>query len=116
MVRENILELLEDLQVGDTPTRKQSFQTSIGSSEREALGSATQVGGHSSQPTAVIKTTPTDAIPLEEHLFSSEINKTYTTRLRLKQRIKQFYGLTSKSKLSNLINGKCDSEYRTQGV
>jgi hypothetical protein len=35
---------------------------------------------------------------LEEHLFSSEINKTYTTRLRLEQRIKKFYGLKNLSK------------------
>ena len=33
----------------------------------------------------------------EEHLFSSEINKTYTNRLRLEQRIKQFYGLSNLS-------------------
>ena len=35
---------------------------------------------------------------LEEHLFSSEINKTYTTRLRLEQRIKKLHGLKNLSK------------------
>ena len=118
LVRENILELLEDL------------QTYSESSERGVLGSATQVGAHPNRnpqlQTSIgingnllkppTKATPIDTIPFEEHLFSSDINKTYTTRLRLKQRIKQFYGLTNKSKSSSLINGKRDSEYRTQGV
>ena len=34
-------------------------------------------------------------VALEEHLFSSDINKTYANRLRLKQRIKQFYDLNN---------------------
>ena len=58
LVRENIFELLEDLELNIKE------------------GSNFNVG-------------------FEEHLFSSEINKTYTNRLRLEQRIKKFYGLSA---------------------
>jgi len=42
-------------------------------------------------------------VALEEHLFSSDINKTYANRLRLKQRIKQFYGLTNMKVENNTV-------------
>ena len=69
LVRENIFELLEDLELNMSEGNKFSMglSDSLGSPERVAF---------------------------EEHLFSSEINKTYTNRLRLEQRIKNFYGLS----------------------
>ena len=54
-------------------------------------------------------------LPLEEHLFSSDINKTYANRLRLQQRIKRFYGLKPAVMKSLLTDG--DLQYdQTHGV
>ena len=69
LVRENIFELLEDL-------------------ERS---------GAANNSRSTIHESDTKHVAFEEHLFSSEINKTYTNRLRLEQRIKQFYGLSNLS-------------------
>lgn len=69
LVRENIFELLEDLELNMSEGNNFSMGLS------ESLGSPERVA-------------------FEEHLFSSEINKTYTNRLRLEQRIKNFYGLS----------------------
>ena len=52
--------------------------------------------GHRNSPrinNQVINTNPANGV--QEHLLSSEINKVYANRLRLKQRIKQFYGLVT---------------------
>ena len=51
---------------------------------------------------------------VEEHLFSSDINKTYTNRLRLKQRIKQFYGLKP-SIIKPLLMGAVQQD-RSNGI
>ena len=54
-------------------------------------------------------------LPLEEHLFSSDINKTYANRLRLQQRIKRFYGLKPAVMKSLLTDS--DLQYdQTHGV
>ena len=68
LVRENIFELLEDLELNI----KEGSNFNVGF---ETFGS--------------------ERFAFEEHLFSSEINKTYTNRLRLEQRIKKFYGLSA---------------------
>jgi len=56
---------------------------------------ATHSGRVATLPNSTIHENSSFNVGFEEHLFSSEINKTYTNRLRLEQRIKQFYGLSS---------------------
>ena len=73
LVRENIFELLKDLE---------TFGSEHGVLDIEDIQGVPLPSG--------LFPNPFDG--LEEHLFSSEINKTYTTRLRLEQRIKKFYG------------------------
>ena len=79
LVRENIFELLEDLELNMSEGNKFSMglKPSVPNTKclSDSLGSPERVA-------------------FEEHLFSSEINKTYTNRLRLEQRIKNFYGLS----------------------
>lgn len=76
LVRENIFELLEDLQNFAGNAKATSLEGSVDIHTKVAL---------------------------EEHLFSSDINKTYANRLRLKQRIKQFYGLTNMKVENNTV-------------
>ena len=80
LVRENIFELLKDLETFGSEHGVLDIEDIQGSSASERGFSPNPFDG------------------LEEHLFSSEINKTYTTRLRLEQRIKKFYGLKNLSK------------------
>ena len=81
LVRENIFELLEDLELNMSEGNNFSMglSDSLGSPERVAFE---------------ITKGNSERVAFEEHLFSSEINKTYTNRLRLEQRIKNFYGLS----------------------
>lgn len=93
LVRENIFELLEDLELGISSPIS-SLRLPLNTKE----GSSFNVGLSKEGSFA------SERVAFEEHLFSSEINKTYTNRLRLEQRIKNFYGLSNLS--INSVNQK----------
>ena len=96
MVRENIYELLEDLENSKAMTSEpRVLEKSLRDSEEVRSGD---------YETSVMNTTNDG---LEEHLFSSEIQNTYANRLRLEQRMKHFYGFTSlTTKLVKASNAK----------
>ena len=95
MVRENIYELLEDLENSKAMTSEPRVLKSLRDSEEVRSGD---------YETSAMNTTNDG---LEEHLFSSEIQNTYANRLRLEQRMKHFYGFTSlTTKLVKASNAK----------
>ena len=100
MVRENIYELLEDLE-------NSKAMTSVAAAEprvlEKSLRDSEEVRSGDYETSAM--NTTNDG--LEEHLFSSEIQNTYANRLRLEQRMKHFYGFTSlTTKLVKASNAK----------
>ena len=96
LVRENIYELLEDLENSKAMTSEpRVLEKSLQDSEEVRSGD---------YETSAMNTTNDG---LEEHLFSSEIQNTYANRLRLEQRMKHFYGFTSlTTKLVKASNAK----------
>ena len=96
LVRENIYELLEDLENSKAMTSEpRVLEKSLRDSEEVRPGD---------YETSAMNTTNDG---LEEHLFSSEIQNTYANRLRLEQRMKHFYGFTSlTTKLVKASNAK----------
>ena len=95
LVRENIYELLEDLENSKAMTSEPRVLKSLRDSEEVRSGD---------YETSAMNTTNDG---LEEHLFSSEIQNTYANRLRLEQRMKHFYGFTSlTTKLVKASNAK----------
>ena len=96
LVRENIYELLEDLENSKAMTSEpRVLEKSLRDSEEVRSGD---------YETSAMNTTNNG---LEEHLFSSEIQNTYANRLRLEQRMKHFYGFTSlTTKLVKASNAK----------
>lgn len=96
LVRENIYELLEDLENSKAMTSEpRVLEKSLRDSEEVRSGD---------YETSAMNTTNDG---LEEHLFSSEIQNTYANRLRLEQRMKHFYGFTSlTTKLVKASNAK----------
>jgi hypothetical protein len=121
LVRENIFELLEDLEKTElTPQGGYQVEDSPwqGNATRplkapNALPLKTTSYHHlsnfaSTSPgeITVLPTSSPEAPLLSEHLFSSEINKTYANRLRLGQRIKQFYGLSNLESMSGVIDSE----------
>ena len=100
LVRENIYELLEDLE-------NSKAMTSVAAAEprvlEKSLRDSEEVRSGDYETSAM--NTTNDG--LEEHLFSSEIQNTYANRLRLEQRMKHFYGFTSlTTKLVKASNAK----------
>ena len=121
LVRENIFELLEDLEKTElTPQGGYQVEDSLrqGNATRplkapNALPLKTTSYHHLSNLAStspgeitVLPTSSPEAPLLSEHLFSSEINKTYANRLRLGQRIKQFYGLSNLESMSGVIDSE----------
>jgi hypothetical protein len=95
LVRENIFELLEDLEKTDGTSVKWNVESANDSSLTTPVSFADltrQAALKAGTNGAVVAVA---AQRTQEHLLSSEIHKVYTNRLRLKQRIKQFYGLVT---------------------
>ena len=100
LVRENISELLEDLETfGSRSSKETSTISSSGDSRGylKALGNFEEIQSGNSGTFPMNATVPSlgGNNAFEEHLFSSDIHKTYANRLRLEQRMKYFYGFTS---------------------
>jgi hypothetical protein len=114
LVRENIFELLEDLEKTElTPHGGYQGNATRPLKAPNALPLKTTSYHHLSNLAStspgeitVLPTSSPEAPLLSEHLFSSEINKTYANRLRLGQRIKQFYGLSNLESMSGVIDSE----------
>ena len=105
MVRENIYELLEDLENSKAMTSEPRVLEGKTKyfSQIKSLRDSEEVRSGDYETSAM--NTTNDG--LEEHLFSSEIQNTYANRLRLEQRMKHFYGFTSlTTKLVKASNAK----------
>jgi hypothetical protein len=113
LVRENIFELLEDLEKTElTPQGGYQVEDSLrqGNATRPLKTTSyhhlSNLASTSPGEITVLPTSSPEAPLLSEHLFSSEINKTYANRLRLGQRIKQFYGLSNLESMSGVIDSE----------
>ncbi len=99
MVRQNIFELLEDLDLGKVCQDLDRYRApaSFHNGESNESNTLNLTPGILTIPqtsdTTGRQTKEISPVGLEEHLFVDAINKTYTNRLRLKQRIKRFYEL-----------------------
>ena len=105
LVRENIYELLEDLENSKAMTSEPRVLEGKTKyfSQIKSLRDSEEVRSGDYETSAM--NTTNDG--LEEHLFSSEIQNTYANRLRLEQRMKHFYGFTSlTTKLVKASNAK----------
>ena len=106
LVRENIFELLEDLEKTDGTSVKWEVEQSKVITDELKDKAITQ------QASKAPLSTKQSSL-LQEHLLSSEIHKIYANRLRLEQRIKQFYGLVTQRSFQKSLGEAATSSTTT---